>query len=51
MAVTRDPESGELPSTAVTVEGCGTMRGGQGQLFLLLLLAVCLGADTAGWGA
>lgn len=40
---------GELPSP-VTAENCDTMHGAQGRLFLLPLLAVCLGVDTGAGG-
>lgn len=39
---------GELQSHPVPTENCGTMCGGQRPLFLLPLLAVCLGVDTVG---
>lgn len=41
---------GSCRPTPVTVESCGTMHRGQRQLFLLPLLAICLGVYTRGWG-
>lgn len=44
------PQTRELPSHPWHCGDLGTMHRGQGPLFLLPLLAVCLGVDPGAWG-